>query len=116
MMMRKNKKLYWSSFALQFALAVFAFFKIDNLAYANFVAYVLGLIWILCWLPVDSKHNNNKQLNHKMVCYIALVIMSLQISTIFFLNWKRLIDFFILLCFNFWLIVDDIIVKKGGRK
>lgn len=118
--MKTSKKLYWSSFALQFALAVFALFKIDNLAYAKPAAYMLGLIWILYWLPVNiKKHRENEQLSRKIVCYIALVIMSLQIATIFF-SWEKLIDFFVLLCFNGWLIVDDAIMllkqkKKGSE-
>ncbi|MGN1034152.1 MAG: hypothetical protein ACI4PK_00930 [Oscillospiraceae bacterium] len=62
MMMRKNKKLYWLSFALQFTLAILAFLKIDNLAYANFVAIWLALIWILRWLFCFFKNN-------KTICY-----------------------------------------------
>ena len=114
--MKTSKKLYWSSFALQFALAVFALFKIDNLAYAKSAAYMLGLIWILYWLPVNiKKHRENEQLSRKIVCYIALVIMSLQIATIFF-SWEKLIDFFVLLCFNGWLIVDDAIMLRKQKK
>lgn len=53
--MKINKKIYWGSFALQFTLAILAFFKIDNLAYANFATIGLALIWILCWLPAHKK-------------------------------------------------------------
>lgn len=113
MMMRKNKKLYWLSFVLQFTLAILAFFKINNLVYANFAAYVPGLIWILCWLPVHiKKHRENKQLSRKIGFYMVLIFALLEYAVVFFPARKKMIDFFVLLCLNFGLIADSFIIFK----
>ena len=116
-MMRKNKKLYWLSFALQFTLAILAFLKIDNLAYANFVAIWLALIWILCWLPVHiKKYRENKQLSRKIGFYMVLIFALLEYAVVLFPTHKKMIDFFVLLYLNFGLIADDIIIWLGNKK
>ncbi len=111
--MKISKKLYWFSFALQFALAILAFFKIDNLAYANFAAIGLAIIWVLCWLPVHiKKHRENKQLSRKIGLCVAFIVVLLDCSVVFFPVHKKMIDFFILLCLDFGLILDSAIIFK----
>ena len=115
-MMRKNKKLYWLSFALQFTLAILAFLKIDNLAYANFVAIWLALIWILCWLPVHiKKYRENKQLSRKIGFYMVLIFALLEYAVVLFPAHKKMIDFVILLCWNGGLIADSFIIFKKTK-
>jgi len=114
--MKTNKKLYWLTFVLQFALAIFAFFYISDISWAFLVAIYINLLWFLCWASTKSGSYKRQELSFKVVICITIIILTLELITACYPSFKKLIDFFILLLFNSYLIVDDVIVLFSNKK
>ena len=115
--MKTNKKIYWLTFALQLALSTFAFFKIYDRYWSHIIAIYINLIWFLCsLLPFDERQQKRQPLSYQVVIVTTIIILTLKLIGLCYPSSKKLIDFFVLLLFNVYLILDDVIVLFKNKK
>ena len=105
---KKNKKLYWLSFCVQFLAALSAFVFLTDKLVAAQCAIVLAVVWFFCWLPTHiKKHRENKHLNNVCEWLIVILFLFSQILVVCFPHHEHFIN---VLFLNFEIIAINIFI------